>query len=93
MTRLLSKVGEICRDGRGIFDILVRILTILEVEPCNSNTLAGRINLATPSLRRFIDMLLQLNLVSKDYSNGFKISDKGRTFLQEYEKLVDLIGK
>ena len=73
--------------------MLVRILAILEVEPCNKNSLLSRTNLATPSLSRYIDLLLRLDLVSKADSNCFTITDKGRSFLQKYEKLVDLIGK
>jgi len=77
---------------RGLFDIVASLLEVLEAGDCNKTTLASRANLATRSSRRYINMILRFNFVVKVESmNFFKITDKGRRFLEEYRKLKMLI--
>ncbi|MGH9922131.1 MAG: winged helix-turn-helix domain-containing protein [Nitrososphaerales archaeon] len=73
---------------RGFFDIIASLLQILEEGACNKTALASRANLATRSSTSYVDILLQFNLVSKDESRkAFKLTEKGRMFLEEYKKL------
>ncbi len=73
---------------RGIFDVIASLLEILEEGRCNKTTLSTRANLDTRSSKRYIDMLLKFNLVLNQNShNSFKITDKGKDFLEEYKAL------
>lgn len=73
---------------RGFFDIVASLLEILEEGACNKTTLASRANLATRASASYVDIILRFNLVAKDVaSNTFRLTDKGRMFLDEYKKL------
>ena len=81
------------KHKRGIFDVMASLLEVLEDGPCNKTRMASRANLATRSSTRYINFVLRFNLVSKNDSNYFTITDKGRMFLEEYKKLMKLIGE
>ncbi|MFY3739583.1 MAG: putative transcriptional regulator [Candidatus Nitrosomirales archaeon] len=73
---------------RGFFDIVARLLEILEEGACNKTILASKANLATRSSTSYVNIILKFNLVSKDETtNTFKLTDKGRMFIDEYKKL------
>jgi len=73
---------------RGFFDIVARLLEILEEGASNKTMLASRANLATRSSTSYVNIILKFDLVTKDGStNTFKLTDKGRMFLEEYKKL------
>ncbi|MGH9933574.1 MAG: winged helix-turn-helix domain-containing protein [Nitrososphaerales archaeon] len=73
---------------RGFFDIVASLLEILEEGACNKTMLASRANLATRSSTSYVNIILKFGLVTKDeYKNIFKLTDKGRLFLEEYKKL------
>ena len=79
---------------RGIFDVVASILEVLEGGACNKTTLASRANLATRSSKRYINMILRFDLATKDEStNSFRVTDKGRQFLEEYKKIKRFIGE
>ena len=71
---------------RGFFDIVASLLEVLEEGACNKTTLASRANLATRASTSYINIVLRFNLATKEY-NVFKLTDKGRRFLEEYKKL------
>jgi predicted transcriptional regulator len=73
---------------RGLFDIVANLLEVLESGGCSKTTLASKANLATRSSTRYIAMILGFEMVIREEStNLFKITDKGRRFLDEYRKL------
>lgn len=56
--------------------------------------LASRANLATRSSTSYVNVILRFNLVAKDEArNTFKLTDKGRMFLEEYKKLRMFIAE
>ena len=77
---------------RGFLDIIASLLAILEEGAHNKTILASRANLATRSSTAYIDIILRFGLVAKDeHTNSFKLTDKGRRFLEEYKKLRTFI--
>ncbi len=72
---------------RGLFDIVASLMEALEESDCNKTTLASKANLATRALTSYINLVLTFNLVRKDENNYFKITNKGKAFLEEYKKL------
>lgn len=73
---------------RGFFDIVARLLEILGEGACNKTMLASKANLATRSSTSYVNIILRFNLVVKDEAtNNFRLTDKGRMFLDEYKKL------
>jgi predicted transcriptional regulator len=79
---------------RGFFDIVARLLEILEEGACNKTMLASRANLATRSSTSYVNIILKFELVTKDESkNTFALTDKGRMFLEEYKKLKMFIAE
>ena len=78
----------ILQSKRGVFDVLAAILEILLKEECNKTKLASSANLATRSFMKYIDTILTFNLAAKSKAkNYFKITEKGKIFLEEYKKL------
>ena len=79
---------------RGVFDISASLLEVLEIGHCNKTTLGNRANLPTRSLKRYMDLLLRFNLATQDeFTDSFKVTDKGRNFLEQYMKLKKFIEK
>ena len=73
---------------RGLFDIIASLLEVLESGACSKTTMASRANLATRGSRKYVNMILGFNLIVKDEDrNFFKITEKGRRFLEEYRRL------
>jgi len=82
----------ILQSKRGVFDVLAAILETLLNEKCNKTKLASSAELATRSFTKYIDMILTFNLAAKGEANNyFKITEKGKMFLEEYKKLKTLI--
>ena len=82
----------ILQSKRGVFDVLAAILEILLNDEFNKTKLASSANLATHSFTKYIDMILTFNLAAKGKANNyFKITGKGKMFLEEYKKLKTLI--
>ena len=60
------------------------LLEVLEEGACNKTALASRANLATRASTSYINIILTFNLAAKEH-NVFKLTDKGRRFLEEYK--------
>jgi predicted transcriptional regulator len=80
------------RSKRTIFDVIADILAILDENNCNKTVLAGRANLDSRSSTNYINMLSRSNLITRDVSsNCFKITERGRDYLEQYRKLKTLL--
>ncbi|MEM3157732.1 MAG: winged helix-turn-helix domain-containing protein [Nitrososphaerales archaeon] len=77
---------------RGVFDIVGNLLEHLEAGAYAKTALASKANLSTRSSSKYISLILRVKLAVRDEStNLYKLTDKGRKFLEEYRKLRMLI--
>ena len=70
-----------------MFEVTLRLLQALEYEIGDKINMIKLANLEEESSKKYLNMLSELNLVTKDDFNVFKITDKGRNFIQEHKKL------
>ncbi|MEM1950672.1 MAG: winged helix-turn-helix domain-containing protein [Candidatus Nitrosocaldus sp.] len=82
-------------DKRNRFDIVADILTVLEKEGAMYKTqIASKCNLDTRMLSRYIDMLLDANLImrARDQPRAFIITDEGKRYLMLYSKIKQMLS-
>jgi predicted transcriptional regulator len=72
---------------RAYFDILANLLEALSEEPSNKTNLASKANLDTRATHRYLNLILKTKLIYADSENSLRISQKGKDFLAEYNKL------
>ncbi|MEM0365170.1 MAG: winged helix-turn-helix domain-containing protein [Candidatus Nitrosocaldus sp.] len=82
-------------DKRNRFDIVADILAVLEKEGAMYKTqIASKCNLDTRMLSRYIDMLLDANLImrARDQPRAFIITDEGKRYLMLYSKIKQMLS-
>jgi predicted transcriptional regulator len=72
---------------RAYFDIVANLLEPLLEEHSGKTKLASRANLDTRATRRYLNLILQTNLIELNGNDTLRITPKGREFLEEYRKL------
>lgn len=66
------------------------MLSILSEQRCSSTALATKCNMDTKSLTEMLSMVLKCELVAQS-GNHIQITDKGKSFLDEYEVLAEML--
>jgi predicted transcriptional regulator len=78
---------------RGRLEIVREILSISR-KPAKKTSILYRCNLSYSQLQKYLEYLISRGLLNNSTNNGktvFTITEKGRAFLEEYERLNNLI--
>ena len=92
----LAPISEI-HEKRASYDILADLLRILSTDSeINPTRLAQRSNMDTKMTSRYLLLMLNNNLVNKDYRSSdnryvVQITRKGRGFLTQYQRIVTML--
>jgi two-component system cell cycle response regulator CpdR len=79
-------------EVRDQIDIIGSILELAASPTSMSKyTIAHSANLSYPRLKKYLDLLLDYNLLLYSQNSGFKITEKGLSFLDSYNKLRALL--
>jgi len=79
---------------RGRLEIIREILTICH-RPAKKTSVLYRCNLSYSQLQKYLEYLISRNLLNNSKNDGktvYTITDKGKEFLEEYERLNNLLG-
>ena len=78
---------------RGRFDICADILSVLDSGTgCRRSAIAIESNLDSRALSQYLGLLLKYRLASRTRNaEQFVITDKGRTYLNVYSRVVELL--
>ena len=78
---------------RGRLEIIYEILSICHT-PVNKTNILYKCNLSFSQLQKYMEYLFSHNLLTtikekqRDY---YQVTDKGKTYLEEYDKLTNLL--
>ncbi len=78
---------------RGRFEILYGILSVCR-KPAKKTSILYRCNLSYSQLQKYLDYLVSHTLLGSQENEGrrfFQITEKGKEFLDEYERLTSLL--
>jgi predicted transcriptional regulator len=81
-------------DKRDKFEIIADILTVVDKEgPLYKTSIAGKSNLDSRMLEKYIDIMLDAGLIAKvkDEPRLFTITDKGRYYLNLYRSIRSML--
>ena len=76
---------------RSRLETIQAILTIC-VEGCKKTHIMYRANLSHPRLEKFLDVLIDLDLLSKNV-DSYVTTSRGREFIEEFKKIQSLMSK
>jgi len=77
---------------RGRLEIIYEILSICR-KPINKTSILYKCNLSFSQLQKYMEYLFSHNLlksIKEKQKEYYHVTDKGRTYMEEYEKLTDL---
>jgi len=80
--------------GRGRFEIVNSIL-LASLTPARKTQIVHRANLSNKQLRRYLDVLLQWEVLKTFEKEGrifYQITDKGKQFTDEHRRLMEFRG-
>ncbi len=66
------------------------LLSILSDQKCSKTELGARSSLDTKALTEYIGTVLKCELAAQS-GNNLKITEKGKSYLKEYEKLAEML--